>query len=147
MWLLVGLVIGALAYWLVTSLLGKSPEPTPISEMQSNNIPQSSFEDLRRKVDSAPESVISQFEKTPPQDASEFYFLGRALLLTKRYDEAKKAFLDARNRLADYNEPANKSVLITDLTSGLISAQDRTNFDRELGFAKGVPQSPGNANK
>lgn len=147
MWLIAGLVIGAAGYWLATSMTAKPQEPTPISQMQTNNIPQSSFEDLRRKVDSAPETVIAQFEKTPPQDASEFYFLGRAFLLMKRHDEAKKAFLDARNRLADYNEPANKAVLITDLTSGLISAQDKTNFDRELGFAKGVPQAQGNTNK
>lgn len=138
LFLLIGLVVGAGVYYLWQTMSAKPAEVPQITQMQTSNIPFSTFEQQRRTTDSNPTETIAQFQKTPPKDASDFYFLGRAFLLDKKYEEAVKAFLEARNKLGEYNESANKSVLEMDITSGLLSAQNKAAFERELGFAKGV---------
>jgi len=136
--LVIGLLLGAGVFYLWQTMNAKPAEVPQITQMQSPNIPFSTFEQQRRTTDSNPAATIVQFEKSPPKDASDYYFLGRAYLLDKKYEEAVKSFLEARNKLGEYSETANKSVLETDITSGLLSAQNKAAFERELGFAKGV---------
>ncbi len=143
--LFVGAVLGVTVYYIWLMMSAKPTEVPKITEMQTPNIPFSTFEQTRRNVDADPNVIIKQYDRTPPRDASEFYFLGRAHLLNKNYEVAKKSFIDARNKLSDYAETSNKTVLASDITIGLTISEDKaaqTAFEKELEFIKG-----GDANK
>jgi PPM family protein phosphatase len=153
--LLVGAILGVAGYYVWLMMNAKPTEvPPKITEMQTSNIPFSSFEQLRRKVDADPNSIVSQYEKTTPRDAAEFYLLGRARLLNKNYEDAKKAFIEARNKLSEYSESSNKAVLTSDITIGLAIAEDKaaqTAFEKELKFlgggeANSQPNAQNNSN-
>ena len=123
--LLVGAILGIAGYYVWLIMNTKPAEVTPINKMESSNPPFSDFEKARRNVDANPNSIITQYEKTPPRDAADFYLLGRAQLLNKNYESAKKSFLDARNKLFEYSESSNKTILTSDITIGLTIAQDK----------------------
>jgi protein phosphatase len=116
-WLILGVGLGAGAYYLLAQ--NNKPEPTPpvITEMQTPNIPYSSFEDSRRSVDGDPNAFINKSVNLP-QDAEGLYLLGRAYLLAGKFPEAKKSLEEARNKLAQANV-VNSKVLATDVALGL----------------------------
>lgn len=107
--LLVGGVIGAGAhYYFVQS--NPPPAPAPqITEMKTPNIPFSAFEENRRNVDRNPQQFVSA-NAADPQDAIDFYLLGRAYLLTAKYAEAKQAFAESKNRLAQTDSVNSKTL-------------------------------------
>lgn len=112
-----GAILGAGAYYLWAQNNKPAPTPPVITEMQSPNIPYSSFEDLRRSVDGDPNAFINNSVNLP-QDAEGLYLLGRAYLLTGKFPEAKKSLEEARNKLAQVNV-VNSKVLATDIALGL----------------------------
>jgi predicted Zn-dependent protease len=70
-----------------------------------------SFEKLRREVDSDPAKYISTSATTPPHDGEDYYLLGRAYLLTGDHAKARAAFMEARNRLGEINDINRKPIL------------------------------------
>ncbi|MCS6873139.1 MAG: protein phosphatase 2C domain-containing protein [Pyrinomonadaceae bacterium] len=88
---------------------------TPV--MQTPNIEYTAFEDNRRNVDADPEKYIELSEKSA-QTAEDFYLLGRAYLLTGKYQQAKRAFEMAKERLFETRE-INRVVLETEIAMGL----------------------------
>ena len=137
--LVIGAILGVAAYysWL---LFGAPKSETPILTPQTTNIPKNSTDILRHDVESKPLEVIKQYRATPPKDAADFYFYGRSLLLTKNYEEARNAFIEARNRLKDVTDADNKAILATDITMGLTIAEDKAaqiSFDKEMKFSGG----------
>jgi protein phosphatase len=110
--LLVGGVIGAAAFYFWNQNYNPPPPPQPapqITKMETPNIPFTSFEENRRNVDRNPEQFI-QANAADPQDATDYYLLGRAYLLTAKYPEAKAAFTEAKNRLAQTDEVNSKTI-------------------------------------
>ncbi len=116
--LIVGGIIGAGLHYLWTQSIAPTPQPTPqISQMQTANIPFSAFEENRRNVDKNPQQFISA-NSAAPQDAEDFYLLGRAYLLNKQYPEARKSFLEAKNKLAQTTE-TNSKILANEISMAL----------------------------
>ena len=134
--LFIGAILGVAGYYVWQQYFVTLPEkPTLVQE--TNNIPKSSSDKLNRDVDTNAKDVIKQFENETslPQDAIDFYLLGRAYLLTKSYTKAVDAFKDARKRLKDITDPEIKAVLTTNIAQGMVIAQNdevRKNFVKEL---------------
>jgi protein phosphatase len=117
LFLILGGIVGASVYHLFYRN-NRQSEPIPqITQMQSPNIELSSFETLRRNVDTDPNSFINR-NANITQDAEGLYLLGRAYLLTEKYPEAKKSFEDARNKLGQASI-VNSRVLNNDIALGL----------------------------
>lgn len=113
---LIGAVIGAGAIYLF--MQNNQPVPTPvIPPEQSEDVSVSSFETLRRSVDDDPAAYIER-SKADPRDAVDYFLLGRAYFLEENYAEAKKMFLEAKNRLGEAEE-GNATVLANDITAYL----------------------------
>jgi protein phosphatase len=108
---LAGSVIGAgVCYYFIQSNPPTQPAAAPqITEMKTTNIPFSAFEENRRNVDRNPQQFIAA-NAVSPQDAIDFYLLGRAYLLTAKYPEAKQAFTEAKNRLAQTDTVNSKTL-------------------------------------
>ena len=86
--LLLGTLFGAGIYHLWAQ---KNVEPqVPQLVQQSPDIPYKSFEDNRRNVDRNPQQYHCT-NTAPPQDAEDFYLLGRAYLLTGKFPKLKNA--------------------------------------------------------
>ncbi|HEX8286800.1 MAG TPA: PP2C family serine/threonine-protein phosphatase [Pyrinomonadaceae bacterium] len=108
--LLAGTVIGLGIYHYLIGVTPPPPPPAPqITEMKTPNIPFSAFEENRRNVDRDPQQFISA-NAAAPQDAVDFYLLGRAYLLTANYPEAKRAFNESKNRLAQTDNINSKTL-------------------------------------
>ncbi|HEY0461030.1 MAG TPA: PP2C family serine/threonine-protein phosphatase [Pyrinomonadaceae bacterium] len=149
LWLLVGAILGVAGYYVWLTMTAKPSEAPRIPDAQYSNVAFGTFEESRRTVDANPNSVIARYEKTPPRDAADFYLLGRAQLLNKKYEDAKKSFIEARNKLGEYSESANKSVLTSDITIGLTISQDKAAqaaFEKELKFLSGGEQPVAESN-
>jgi hypothetical protein len=98
---LAGLLIGAFAGYLWH---GDTPPAAPVevpvlNEMKSTNIPLTSFEESRRAVDSDPKRYIAL--NSNPQEAEDYFLLGRAYLLTGEYFLARNAFMTAKSRISE----------------------------------------------
>ena len=119
--LLIGAALGAGAYHFWRQSEVQAPtvqqEPAQITQMQTPNIAYSAFEDNRRNVDRDPEKYIAA-NNTPPDNAEDFYLLGRAYLLTGKYVEAKEAFTSAKTRLAELDNN-NQQMLGNEIAIGL----------------------------
>lgn len=95
------------------------PAETPILDVQkSNNVPLTSFEERRRLVDLDPAKYLNANAATP-QEADDFFWLGRALLLTGKPVEAKRAFEEARQRLPQVQETANVKTMANEIAMAL----------------------------
>jgi protein phosphatase len=100
-WLVLGGVIGALGYYYSYQTNPQpSPQPTPISEMKSNNQPLTAFEEGRRLVDSDPAKYLTA-NAASPQIPEDYFLLGRAFMQTGKYWEARRAFNEAKARMAN----------------------------------------------
>ena len=74
-------------------------EAPAIKEMKTTDIPLTTFEESRRLVDQDPKKFIAANSK--PQEAQDYFLLGRAYLLTGEYYLAKNSFNTARSRLSE----------------------------------------------
>ncbi len=115
--LLLGGILGAGAYYFWAQQNNKEPDKPEMPPMQSVNVPFSTFENNRRNVDKDPANFISA-NAAAPQDAEDYYLLGRAYLLNKKYPEAKNSFEQAKNRLSQADE-ANAKILPNEIALGL----------------------------
>lgn len=137
--LILGGILGAASLYVWQNYLVARPE-TLVLAPQSDNIVQTSHEKLKVKAINQPSVIIRQYEQSPPKDASDFYLLATAHLSLKQYEDAKKAFIEAKNRLKDVSDIETREALATEITQGLIIAQDekvRDIYDKELRFTSG----------
>lgn len=129
--LVLGAAIGAGVFYFATARSTSTPEQ-PLTEMRAANIPLSAFEENRRLVDKDPAGYI---QKVPqPQDAEDYYLIGRAYLLTGDYEKARTAFTASRDRLKDVDS-ANAAVLKNDLAVMMVvvnSTTTQTMLKKEL---------------
>ena len=144
--LLLGGVIGAgIIYFL--SQNKPQPEVPQIVQQQTPNIPYSAFEDNRRNVDRNPEQYIFA-SNGQAESAEEYYLLGRANLLTGKYPEAKKAFEEAKNRLAQASE-VNSTILANEIAMALAIINDpfaQKAFEKDISLNKSDNTAQSNAN-
>ena len=145
--LLAGSVIGAGAYYyyIQSNPPTQPPAAVPqITEMKTPNIPFSAFEENRRNVDNNPQQFIAA-NAANPQDAVDFYLLGRAYLLTANYAKAKEAFTEAKNRLAQ-TDPVNSKTLANEIAMSLAIINDpfaQNAFEKDI-LLNNTPQNSGN---
>jgi len=123
LFLILGGILGAGIYYLFTqnNRQAEVTQPLPVP-VQSPNIEFSSFETLRRNVDTDPNSFINQ-NVNSTQDAEGLYLLGRAYLLTGKYPEAKKSFEEAKNKLAQ-SKTVNSRILTNDIALSLAIVEE-----------------------
>ena len=134
LWLLVGVILGAVGIWLWQGTKPTTPAEVPQVVPQSNNIVKTTMSTSRLNAETKPEQVIKQAETALPKGAEDFYVLGRAYLKLKQYEEAKKNFILARNNLKDVTDPEQRIVLDAEITQGLVISQDpaaQAAYDRQ----------------
>ncbi len=147
LFLLLGAVLGAAGYYF---WVGAQPErviEVPVMpEAKSNNVPLTAFEEGRRLVDKDPTAYLNA-KAASPRDASDYFLLGRAALLSGKYWEAKKLFTDARNRLATADSSDAKT-LANEISMALAiieSPQATETFTRDVAAANSAGNSNTNA--
>jgi len=143
---LAGSVIGAgVCYYFIQSNPPTQPAAAPqITEMKTPNIPFSAFEENRRNVDRNPQQFIAA-NAANPQDAIDFYLLGRAYLITADYSKAKEAFTEAKNRLAQ-TDAVNSKTLANEIAMSLAIINDpfaQNAFEKDI-LENNAPQNSGN---
>ena len=148
LFLVLGSLIGAAAYYYWVQ---SQPEPvveTPvITEMKSNNPPLTAFEEGRRLVDRDPAAYINA-NAASAREVDDYFLLGRAFMLTGKYWEAKRAFNEARNRLATA-DPNNGKTLATEISMALAiieSPQATESFTRDVATANASSSANTNVN-
>lgn len=144
--LIIGAVLGAGAYYFW--MQNNKPAEKPALVNQSPDIPFTAFEKLRRTVDEAPDKFIAANGNVTQQNAEGYYLLGRAYLLTGKFGEAKKAFDEAKNHLAEIGA-VNSKVLENDIEAGLIIATNpfaQEEFKRKLTLKQTDTTVPTNSN-
>ena len=147
LFLILGGLVGAGGYYYWVK---SQPEPvveTPvITEMKSNNAPLTAFEEGRRLVDKDPAAYINA-NAASAREVDDYFLLGRAFMLTGKYWEAKRAFVEARNRLATA-DPNNAKTLATEISMALAiieSPQATESFTRDVATASSTT-APANSN-
>jgi tetratricopeptide (TPR) repeat protein len=115
--------------------------------MKTQNIPLTAFEENRRAVDKNPTAYITA-NAAIPQDAEDYFLLGRAYLLTGKPWEAKQAFNEAKNRLASADEGDAKTLAIEIAMALAIinSATAQQAFDRDIAAQKNGSTTGSNTN-
>jgi len=89
----------------------------PVLQEKSTNVPLTAFEESRREVDRDPARYIAA-NSVNPQDAVDYYLLGRAYLISGKYWDAKQAFLKARDNLSTADSSDAKT-LASEISMGL----------------------------
>ncbi len=147
--LLLGGILGAAGYY---AWVQSQPEPEPVaqtpvlSDMKSNNISLTAFEDGRREVDRDSNAYINA-NAASLQTAEDYFLMGRAFMLTGKYWEAKRAFNEARSRLASA-DPKNAKTLAMEISMALAiieSPQATQSFTRDMATAANSA-TPANSN-
>ena len=148
LFLLLGVVLGAGAYyfWLQTQPAPVVETPV-ITEMKSNNVPLNAFEEGRRLVDKDPAAYINA-NAASAREVDDYFLLGRAFMLTGKYWEAKRAFQEARNRLATA-DPNNAKTLATEISMALAiieSSEATETFTKDMTTAGSTGSTNSNTN-
>jgi len=119
--------VGIYHYVFVRPQLERQVNTLPaITEMQSGNQPLAAFEENRRTVDLYPDRGLAQFGKAP-NDAEDFYLVGRANLLLGQYVDAKKAFVESKAQIAAGKvDTNNKRTLETEIAIAMAVINDTT---------------------
>ncbi len=135
LWLLIGGLIGAgLTYFWLNQQRNVETEG-PFLQPRSENTADSSFDQRRRTVDENPAQYIAA--NVSPQNAEDYYLIGRAYLQQGNFNSAGNAFRSAKEKLAGNND-ANAKILAFEIAQGLAVVNDafaRTVFTRELGIS------------
>jgi len=105
--LLLGAIAGAAAY---SYLMPKPTQETAPPNITPAPVAFKIFEESRRTVDADPAKFIATTSVTP-QDAEDYYLLGRAYLLTGDYVKARAAYVEAKKRFNEVDDPNRRPVL------------------------------------
>jgi len=107
--LLLGAAVGwgAYYYWTVNNPPVAVVAPA-INEMKTTDIPLTTFEESRRLVDQDPRKYIAA--NPNPQEAQDYFLLGRAYLLSGEYFQAKNAFNTAKSRINEIDEKDRQTI-------------------------------------
>jgi len=143
LFLILGGAIGFAALWFWQQY-NPAPQVPVLTEMKTNDIPGTNFEETRKNVDAAPERYSAMYAPSP-NDAIDHYFLGRALLLQGKAPEAKRQLLLARERITDLPHDSAKS-LANDIALALAIADNPVLADAFAKEIAGGGQSAGNTN-
>ncbi len=139
--LVLGLVAGlAGGYFLFKSAPQPVVEVPPAPIQQSENVPLATFETTRRLVDEDPVRYLNARAATP-QEADDFFWLGRALLLTGKPVEARRQFEEARTRLASFDDRTSAKTMANEISMALAlldSYKATEQFVREITVANAV---------
>jgi serine/threonine protein phosphatase PrpC len=138
--LIVGIILGAAASYFLMR-----PAETPQSAMevpalpvqQSENVSLTSFEKMRRLVDEDPVKFLNA-RAASPQEADDFFWLGRALLLTGKPVEARRQFEEARTRLASFDDRTSARTMTNEIAMAMAildSPQATDSFGRQIAAA------------
>lgn len=119
LFLIVGALIGFGAYYLWQQA-NPAPQVPVLNDTKGSNITMVVFEETRREVDAAPERFLAA-NAASPQTPDDFYFLGRAQLLTGKYVEAQRQFTLAKEKLGAA-DAENAKTLASDIAIGLAIA-------------------------
>ncbi|MEP7212175.1 MAG: protein phosphatase 2C domain-containing protein [Acidobacteriota bacterium] len=114
--ILLGAVLGAGAYYLFVPP-PPVPEAPPVMVEKSPDISLTAFEESRRLIDRDPAAFITA-NAASPQVPEDYFLMGRAFLLTGKNWEAKRAFMEARNRMAQA-DPKNSKTLAAEIAMAL----------------------------
>jgi hypothetical protein len=149
LFLLLGAVLGGSAYYF---WLRSQPEPpvaeVPIlTEQKSNNIPLTSFEETRRMVDKDPAFYINS-KAASMREADDYFWMGRAFMLTGKYWEAKRSFVEARKRLAtvDKNDAKTMANEISMALAIIESPQATEAFTKDMAAGNALSNTAANSN-
>ena len=118
-----GVVLGTLVGYFLLSSPAASREVPVIPVQQSNNVPLTSFESTRRLVDEDPVKYLNA-RAASPQEADDFFWLGRALLLTGKPVEARRQFEEARARLGTFDDRASARTMANEIAMALAIIDD-----------------------
>ncbi len=135
-WMLFGGLLGVLGYYALTEFGSEKPKNTDTINVQSANVPYTSFEDNRRNVDNNPRQFL-ETSGNSADDAEDFYLVGRANLQLLDYKKAGEAFRKAKEFLPKASE-TNRKVLETEINMALamLADSDATKaFEKEKGSA------------
>ena len=140
--LIVGAILGIGVYYFAFASTVQPTAAPPITQMQTPDIPFSAFEKNRRNVDESPEKFISA-NAAQPQDAEDFFLLGRAYLLTGKYPESKTAFTEAKNRLAQAKD-VNSRTMANEIAIAMAIINDplaQRSFEKDISTGKTEPKT------
>ena len=138
LFLVVGAAAGFGGYYAWSEAHPPAPvvaEAPAIKEMKTTDIPLTTFEESRRLVDQDPKKFIAANSK--PQEAEDYFLLGRAFLLTGEYFLAKNAFNTAKSRLAEIN-PKDRQTISNEIEMALsiiASGPATENFSKAIANA------------
>lgn len=121
--LLGGVIAVGASYFLGFVGQDRDVQAPQVETMKTQNIPLTSFEELRRSVDKDPAAYLQRAPTST--DAADFYLRGRALLLTGKPDEARIQLEQARERLNTVDE-AERKTLSNEIAFGLAIAGNPT---------------------
>ncbi len=146
--LIAGAIIGVGIYYFAfaSQVQTTTPTPPPITQMQTPDIAFSAFEQNRRNVDKNPQAFIAA-NGSQPQDAEDYFLLGRAYLLTGKYPEAKTAFNEAKNRLAQA-KATNSQTLANEIAISMAIINDpfaQKSFEKDFSLIKSQNNSTTNS--
>jgi len=137
--LILGAAIGVGVYhFAFAPQVSEAPPVEDITEMRSGNIAFTAFEENRRNVDKDPALYIQR--QPPPQDAADYFLLGRAYLLVGDFQKAKAAFTEAK-KMIETSEESNLGVMRDDiiLAEAVLADPDASAaFKREIEAARAV---------
>jgi len=123
-----GAIAVAASYFLGFTGQNEPVEVPQIQTMQTDKIPLTVFEETRRLVDADPVKYLNA-NAASPQEADDYFWLGRALLLTRKPVEAKRAFEEARRRLPGVNEPSNLKTMENEISMALALVDNPQAFE------------------
>ncbi len=143
-WLILGGILGMVGYYVWhqnNPIVENQPVPTLID--QSSDPQVSSIEDGRRLVDADPAAYANSNAATP-QDAADFYLLGRALMLSGKYTEAGNQFELASRNLNEADSKETKTLAADIAIARAILANEaaRTELERNLATRQLVQPRP-----
>ncbi len=145
-WVLLGLLVLVGGYY----YLSTQPTTGGIEGLQSQSpdVSMTAFEQNRRNVDADPAQYVARFSANP-QDAVDYFLLGRAYLLQKNYESAKNHLERSSSMLVDGVSPSNKRVLENEIPMmlAIIESDDaRASFEKGVA-GDAVPEGAANSNK
>lgn len=149
LFLALGILLGAAGYYFfVGNQAAPAVEAPVITEMKSSNAPLTAFEEGRRLVDRDPQGYLNARAATP-REVTDHFLLGRAQMLTGRYWEAKRSFVEARNLLAtaDSNDAKTLATEISMALAVIESSQATETFTKDIQTVNSAnPNANANAN-